>query len=285
MFRWLGQGTRAGAGARRAAGRRAGIGGSTSVCERGCDPAGADRCARGPGGFFNEQSLLAMVDAVHARTSDTLRQGRFPLLYGGDCAVLLGAIPSLRDVGGQAGLLFVDAHEDATTMDQSTTGEAANMEIAFLLGLTGSAAPEPLRHRLPALEPDTIVMLGQRDEHYRQEIGVNSIAGRVPVYTAADLWENPARIAALAAGRLAQRTPGWWLHIDLDVLSGHEFSACGAAHDPATPGGLTWSELTAIATSALYAEGCRGWSIGVYNTDLDPTRQAAQRIIRSSQMS
>lgn len=240
----------------------------------------APTAVRGPGGFFNERPLLSMVDAVHARTRDTLQRGGFPLLYGADCAVLLGAIPSFRDVRGHAGLLFVDAHEDATTMEQSTTGEAANMEIAFLLGLTASDAPESLRRRLPALEPSTIVLLGQRDDQYHWEIGVSSIAGRVPVHTAVELRQSPPRITARAADQLTRRTPGWWLHIDLDVLDGREFAACGAAHDPATPGGLTWTELTAVAATALYAGGCRGWSIGVYNTDLDPSRQAAQRIIR-----
>ena len=40
--------------------------------------------------------------------------------------------PRLRDVAGRAGLLFVDGHEDATPMDLSASGEAANMEIALL---------------------------------------------------------------------------------------------------------------------------------------------------------
>src|SRR5207248_9169832 len=99
-------------------------------------------------------ALLAMVDAVYERVQATLKHGRFPLVYGADCAVLLGSVPALRDVIGKAGLLFIDGHEDATTMELSTTGEAANMEIALLLGLTGTQAPEPLRSRLPALQPD-----------------------------------------------------------------------------------------------------------------------------------
>ena len=78
------------------------------------------------------------------------------MLYGGDCAVLLGAVPALREVCGSAGLLFVDGHEDATTMEQSTTGEAANMEIALLLGMTGQEAPQPMRSRLPALRPHAV---------------------------------------------------------------------------------------------------------------------------------
>src|SRR6266568_3197084 len=39
------------------------------------------------------------------------------LIYGADCAVLLGAVPALADVLGGAGLVFIDGHEDATTME------------------------------------------------------------------------------------------------------------------------------------------------------------------------
>ena len=98
----------------------------------------APTSARGPVGFINEPALLVMVDTVYSRVRHSLHTGRFPLLYGADCAVLLAAIPALRDTAGRAGLLFVDAHEDATTMEQSDTGEAASMEIALLLGLTGT---------------------------------------------------------------------------------------------------------------------------------------------------
>ncbi|HWT83738.1 MAG TPA: arginase family protein, partial [Candidatus Methylomirabilis sp.] len=100
--------------------------------------------ARGSSGFLNERALLEMVSMLHARVRAALAQGRFPLIYGADCAVLLGAVPALADVLGGAGLVFIDGHEDATTMEASTTGEAANMEVAFLLGLTGQRAPEPL---------------------------------------------------------------------------------------------------------------------------------------------
>lgn len=39
--------------------------------------------------------LLGMVEA-NARVEAALRAGRFPVLYGGDCSVLLGATPALR---------------------------------------------------------------------------------------------------------------------------------------------------------------------------------------------
>jgi arginase len=165
-------------------------------------------------------------------------------------------------------------------MELSTTGEAANMEIALLLGLTGSRAPEPLRSRLPALERDSIVMLGQRDELDRRQMGVPTIGNRVRLHSAQELHQDAGQTARHAAEHLAREGPGWWLHIDLDVLNGKEFGACAAATDPSMPDGLTWAELTAIVKSAFTAGGCSGWSIGVYNTDLDPDRQAARRIVR-----
>ena len=238
-----------------------------------------DPTRRNLAGFLNERALLATVQAVYARVRASLQAGRFPILYGGDCSVLLGAVPALRDMCEIAGLVFVDGHEDATSMEQSTTGEAANMEIALLLGLTGEHAPDPLRSWLPALRLDAIEMLGQRDENYRREIGMPSIADRVRVHDASEVRRDPQRIMAQAAAHVAGEAPGWWLHVDLDVLDGDEFRACGAASDPAMPDGLTWADLTALTRTALRTNGCRGWSIGVYNTDLDPDAGDAKRIV------
>lgn len=234
---------------------------------------------RGRFGFVNERAFLEMVTALYDRVRVALAAGRFPLVYGADCAVLLAGVPALAETCGSAGLVFIDGHEDATTMEASTTGEAANMEIAFLLGLTGKQAPEPLRSRAGGLRPEGIVMVGMRDENYRREIGAPTIASRVRMLTADDVHADPAHAGQQAARQVASQAPGWWLHIDLDVLAGDEFSACGAAHDPAMPGGLSWPELTALAASALRVGGCRGWSIGVYNPDLDPGRHAAQQVV------
>jgi arginase len=235
--------------------------------------------ARGSCGFVNERALLEMAAMLHARVRAALQRGRFPLIYGADCAVLLAAVPALADVLGGAGLVFIDGHEDATTMEDSTTGEAANMEVALLLGLTGQRAPEPLRSHAGVLRPEAIAMLGMRDGLYRREIAVPTIADRVRVRAAADLHEDPAGGGRQAAEQVAAQAPGWWLHIDLDVLDRHEFSACGAASDDAMPGGLSWAELAAVASSALRVGGARGWSLGVYNPDLDPERRAARRIV------
>ena len=235
---------------------------------------------RGSSGFLNERALLEMITAVYRRARASLAAGHFPLIYGADCAVLLGAVPALKDVYGQAGLVFLDGHEDATPMELSASGEAANMEIALLLGLTGERAPSALQDRLPSLDPRALVMLGQRDDAYRREIDVPSIADRVRLHPAAGLHQDPGGAGRQAAALVAAQASGWWLHTDLDVLDRSEFSACGAAGEVALPGGLSWAELTALASAALGTSGCRGWSITIYNPDLDPAGQAAARITR-----
>ena len=152
------------------------------------------------------------------------------------------------------------------------------MEIALLLGLTGENAPEELRRHLPALHSGEIVMLGQRDEHARALLGVETIADQVRLYSAADVHHQIDHLATTATVHLDERTPAWWLHVDLDVLRGDEFAACAAATETTMPGGLTWTELTKLAHRALQSPKCRGFSVGVYNPDLDSDGQAARDV-------
>jgi arginase len=230
-------------------------------------------------GLLNERALLQMADALYRRVRSSLSAGRFPFVYGADCSVLLAAVPALRDVAGRAALLFVDGHEDATSMDSSTSGEAANMEIALLLGLTGERAPQSLRDRLPALNPGALAMLGPRDHLFRQAANVPTVADRVWLRSADEIAADPAGYARLAVEHVAAHESRWWLHIDLDVLARSEFTACGAPGEVMLGGGLTWQQLTEVGVSAVQSGGCAGWSVSVYNPDLDPDRSAARRIV------
>src|SRR5215216_78153 len=137
--------------------------------------AGADVVAPPPvarrrdGGYLNEDALLAMLTELHERTRAALVAGRFPVVYGGDCSVLLATVPALKRAGGHAGLLHLDAHEDATPMARSDSGEAANMEIRLLTGLDGERPSADMPVPLPALKPGAVAILGVRDATRRNE--------------------------------------------------------------------------------------------------------------------
>src|SRR5215831_17567012 len=95
---------------------------------------------RGPSGLLAEDALIAMIGQVRAAVSAARADGRFPLLIGGDCPVILGALAALQAGAAEPGLLFVepgllfvDGHEDAWPPRTSPTGEAADCELGLAL--------------------------------------------------------------------------------------------------------------------------------------------------------
>jgi|1186.fasta_scaffold03477_3 arginase len=231
-------------------------------------------------GLLNADALIATVTQISHEVAAVLSRENLPLVYGGDCSTLLGAVPALVDVTGVAGLLFLDGHEDATPMELSTTGEVANMEIAILLGLTGKdLLPSRLRSASGILAAPQLAMLGPRDAAFRDELGVPSIRDRVWFRSADEVAADPEGQVALAAAHLSATTAYWWLHVDLDVLSTSAFGSCGAPGEPALAGGLTWPQLTEAVRAAVREPGCRGWSVGVYNPDLDQDARDARAIV------
>jgi hypothetical protein len=65
-------------------------------------------------------------------------------------------------------------------------------------------------------------------------------------------------------------------------------AACGsgrAGHRPARggglpqAGGLTWGKLTDLVGAALSTRDCLGWTLRIYNPDLDPDRAGAWKIV------
>jgi len=228
---------------------------------------------RGPSGLRNEDGLIALVRQVSSAVRAARQAGRMPVLVGGDCPMLLGALAALQEEAGEAGLLFVDGHEDAWPPGTSPTGEAADCELGLALRLFDNDLSAGLRAVLPRLKSRHVAALGPRDEDELSRAGVASLAGRIGVLARpADL---ASRTTELTRAALAQLPDVWWLHVDLDVLATSEL----AAVDYPQPGGLSWLQLDAITSTALAASGCAGWSLCIYNPDLDPARSDADRII------
>jgi arginase len=232
-------------------------------------------------GLMNEAALLALVEALREHVGAALAAGRFPIVYGGECSVLLGAVSGLRDHHGRSALVFVDGHEDTTPLDVSPDGEAANMEVGLLLGITGQLAPAPLRRHLPALEPAALAMLGPRDHELRRTLNLASLAHRGVFFRGYEaIAAEPAQVAREAVEHVLQAAPAWWLHTDLDVLAQDIFTAGRVPDDEDEPGGLDWQQLTELTLAALACGGCAGWSIAIYDPEQDPDGTEARRIVQ-----
>jgi arginase len=231
---------------------------------------------RGPSGLLAEDALIAMIGRVREAVGAALRGGSFPVLLGGDCPVILGALAALQAGWDHPGLLFVDGHEDAWPPRLSPTGEAADCELGLALRLFDAGLSPRLRGVLPRIRARDVIAVGPRDAGELAVAGVPTLDGRLGALI------HPAELAAgdppvTSSGALVPAGPPapWWLHTDLDVLASTELTAV----DYPQPGGLTWSQLSGITATALAADGCAGWSVCIYNPDLDPGRDGADAII------
>src|SRR6516164_4411321 len=226
---------------------------------------------RGPSGLLAEDALVAMIGQVAEAVGAARGRGWFPLLLGGDCPVILGALAAVQAERGRAGLLFVDGHEDAWPPRASPTGEAADCELGLALRLFDAGLSPRLRAVLPRIDPADVAAVGPRDIGELAAAGAASLGGQLGVLIRP--WELTAdRYGAALAGL----PPPWWLHTDLDVLAIGELPAV----DYPQPGCLTWGQLAGLTATALATDGCAGWSVCIYSPDLDSGRDGADAIMR-----
>jgi arginase len=230
---------------------------------------------RDPSGVIDEAGLGAMTGRVGVLVAETLAMGKAPLVVGGDCPILLGCLRGALQEHGGIGLLFIDGHEDAWPPNLSSTGEAADMELGFALGMHTGDLGDEVRTGLPALAPSDVVMLGPRDRREIEDGNGTSLQGTVELHPWEELRRSRHdRVAKDAAGSLSRQGGSWWLHVDLDVLSTEALRAV----DYPQEGGLSWAELEAMTHAAMSVPGCLGWDVTIYNPDMDADGTHAHRI-------
>ena len=103
----------------------------------------------------------AVMDAVGAE----LRQGRLPIMMGGDHCLGIGSITAVarhcRDAGKQLRVLWLDAHADFNTHEVTPSGNVHGMPVACLCGI-GPDALTRLGGSAPALRPAEVRQVGIR---------------------------------------------------------------------------------------------------------------------------
>jgi arginase len=140
---------------------------------------GAVTAQRSPrSGLLNEQALIATIQRTRQAVAAADEAGRFPLVLGGDCPVMLGGLAATRDRYGDVGLVMVDGHQDNYPPQQSPTGEAADCELFLALGLPADGLPDGLTALTPLLQPHQVSLLGARDEATIVRDGVASLRER-----------------------------------------------------------------------------------------------------------
>jgi arginase len=111
----------------------------------------------------NESEVLAYCCALGERVQEATRDGRFAVVLGGDCSIVLGSLLGARkSAQGSVGLVYVDAHADFGTTEESHTGSVASMCLALAVG-RGESPLARLAGDAPLVHGKDVILIGRRD--------------------------------------------------------------------------------------------------------------------------
>ena len=116
-------------------------------------------------GYRHLAEVVAWNRAVFDASICELREGRMPIMLGGDHCLAIGSIAAVaahcREVGKTLRVLWLDAHADFNTREITPSGNIHGMPVACLCGL-GPEALTTMGGPAPALRPEQVRQIGIR---------------------------------------------------------------------------------------------------------------------------
>ncbi len=218
--------------------------------------------------------IAATCRSLAARVERAMRQGRFPIVLGGDHSVAVGAVNGVaahyRRRGHRIGVIWLDAHTDMNTPETSPSGNVHGMPLACLVG----SGPRELARLLgvaPVLDPRNVALVGIRDVDLDERPVVRESG--VTVFTMRDIDERGMRAVMTDAIGIASRgTVGIHLSLDMDGIDPGEAPGVG------TPvrGGISYREAHLAMEMLCDSRLLRSMEVVEVNPILDSANRTAQ---------
>jgi arginase len=226
----------------------------------------------------NEEEVVVYSRSLAQRVAAATAHERFALVLGGDCSIVLGClVGAKRTARGQVGLVYVDAHADFATPEESRTGSVASMCLAFASG-RGETPLARLSGRAPLVEGKHIALVGRRDA--AQPWYGHKALSASPILDFPDselLTQDFDEVVSASLRRVtAEDLEGFWIQLDADVLN----PAVMSAVDSPEPGGLMPSELVQFLTPLVRHPLALGLSLTTYDPAFDADRSGARQLVR-----
>ena len=190
-------------------------------------------------GFRHMPEVVAWNRSLHVALHAELRDGRLPIMLGGDHCLAIGSISAVarhcRETGKQLRILWFDAHADFNTATLTPSGNIHGMPVACLCG----HGPADLTHiggMMPAIAPHEIRQIGIRsvdegEKRFLAGIGIEVFDMR---------YVDEVGMRATMEQALAGVGPQTHLHVSLDVDFLDPDIAPGVG--TTVPGGPTYRE-------------------------------------------
>lgn len=219
-----------------------------------------------------EQFSISLSYTIQSHAS----KKKFLLVLGGDCSILIGVMHGLKQKGTY-GLFFVDGHADFYSPETSSTGEAADMDLALVTG----CGPETLTNingARPYVRQENVVHIGQRD--IDETLYYNSPDIRdshIKCFDAMFIREQGVQITVQAIREKINSADidGFWIHFDTDVIEDRS----NPAVDYRMPGGLSIKECQQILSYVISTYNVVGMTVSIYNPKLDQQGKVAGMLV------
>jgi arginase len=228
----------------------------------------------------NEAEVGAYCRSLGERVEEATSDGRFAVVLGGDCSIVLGSLLGARkSAQGSVGLVYVDAaHADFGTPEESHTGSVASMCLALAVG-RGETPLARLTGDAPLVNGRDVVLIGRRDAAepwYGHAALAASPILDIPGAALSD--RGVTDVVAAALKRLTSPGSdlrGFWIHVDADVINPTVMPAV----DSPTPGGPTIEDLVDLLTPLVRHPRALGLELTIYDPGLDPDRSCGVRLV------
>ncbi len=232
---------------------------------------------RPPGRPRNESEMVSYSEGLAGRVARLAKDGRFALVLGGDCSIVLGSLLGLRRAGlGRVGLAYIDGHADFATPMESRTGSVASMCLGLAVGRSESPLAQ-LGGKAPLVRADDVALVGRRDEHepwYGHDALHASAVLDLPHAAVGDTGYGKAADTVLErVGRSG--LDGFWIHLDADVID----AAIMPAVDSPEPNGPDLNQLSELLRPLVNHPRAWGMELTIYDPKLDPELTCGRRLV------
>jgi arginase len=222
-------------------------------------------------GITIREHALSLADVVET----SLISGRFPVVLGGDCSLLLGSVLGARRAE-RCGLVHLDGHADFAhpgNYDVRTVlGAAAGMDLALVTGRGEPLLTDWPDVGKPLVADLDVIQVGDR------EADTDQLDPAIEQITIHELLRiGTAEASAVALDHFDRRgLDRVWLHVDLDVL---DEQVMPAVDSPGSPG-LDLDQLADVVTRLTDTGRVIGADLTIYDPDLDPSATYVPDIVQ-----
>lgn len=184
----------------------------------------------------NVKTIAKSSERLAAKVSDIMKQGRFPLVLGGDHSIAIGTLAGVAAQLKTLGVIWYDAHADMNTPETSPSGNVHGMPLAASMGL-GNRELVNVGGYSGKVKAENIVLIGARDVDPGETALIRE--RNIRVYDPADVKRlGIERVIEEAVVYLSERCDGIHLSFDVDGIDPQEIAGVGTP----VPDGISYRD-------------------------------------------